>query len=149
MNVSSGAHEKARLDFDDLQNARRFRGIGVYSQSKLGNELFTYELARRLEGSGVTANCLHPGLVATRLGSGTPGVIGRAMWLGTRLLKPFALSSAKGARTSIYLATSPEVEHVSGRYFVNGEATESSPASYDEESARRLWKASEQLMALG
>ncbi len=149
VNVSSGAHARARLDLDDLQNARRFRGMGVYGQSKLANVLFTYELARRLEGSGVTANCLHPGLVATRLGSGTPGVIGRAMWLGTRLLKPFALSPAKGARTSIYLATSPEVEHVSGRYFVNGEATESSPASYDEESARRLWEASEQLTAPG
>ncbi len=123
--------------------------MGVYGQSKLANVLFTYELARRLEGSGVTANCLHPGFVATRLGSGTPGVMGRAMWLGTRLVKPFALSPAKGARTSIYLATSPEVEHVSGRYFVNGTAIESSPTSYDEESARRLWEASEQLMAPG
>ena len=149
VNVSSSAHARVRLDFDDLQNARHFRGMGVYGQSKLANVLFTYELARRLQGSGVTANCLHPGFVATRFGSGTPGVMGRAMWFGIRLLKPFAVSPAKGARTSIYLATSPEVEHVSGRYFVNGKATKSSHASYDEESARRLWKVSEQLMAPG
>ena len=149
VNVSSRAHARARLDFDDLQNARRFRGIGVYGQSKLANVLFTYELARRLEGSGVTANCLHPGFVATRFGSGTPGVMGRAVWLGARLMRPFALSPARGARTSIYLATSPEVERVNGRYFVNGRATRSSPASYDEESARRLWEASQQLTASG
>ncbi len=149
VNVSSVAHQRARLDFDDLQNARRSNGMGVYGQSKLANVLFTYELARRLEGSGVTANCLHPGLVATRFGSGNLGVVGRAMWLGTRLMRPFALSPAKGARTSIYLSTSQEVEHVSGRYFVNGKATASSPASYDEESARRLWEASEQLTAPG
>ena len=147
VNVSSGAHARARLDFEDLQNARRFRGMGAYGQSKLANVLFTYELARRLEGSGVAANCLHPGFVATRFGSGNPGVMGRAMWLGTRLARPFALSSARGARTSIYLATSPEVEHVSGRYFVNGKATPSSPASYDEESGLRLWEASQQLTA--
>ena len=149
VNVSSGAHARAQLDFDDLQNARRFRGMRVYGQSKLANVLFTYELARRLEGSGVTANCLHPGLVATRFGSGSPGVIGRAMWLGAHLMRPFALSPASGARTSINLAASPEVEHVSGRYFVNSKATRSSPASYDEESARRLWEASEQLTAPG
>ena len=149
VNVSSSAHARARLDFEDLQNTLRFRGIGVYGQSKLANVLFTYELARRLEGSGVTANCLHPGFVATRFGGGNPGVLGRAMWLGTRLVRPFALSPARGARTSIYLATSPEVEHVSGRYFVNGKATESSPASYHEESARRLWEASDQLTAPG
>ena len=149
VNVSSGAHARAQLDFDDLQNARRFRGMGVYGQSKLANVLFTYELARRLEGSGVTANCLHPGLVATRFGSGNTGVIGRAMRLGARLMRPFALSPARGARTSINLATSPEVEHVSGRYFVNSKATPSSPASYDEESARRLWEASQQLTAPG
>ena len=147
VNVSSVAHARARLDFDDLQNARRFRGMSVYGQSKLANVLFTYELARRLEGSGVTANSLHPGFVATRFGGGNPGVMGRAIWLGTRLARPFALSPARGARSSIYLATSPEVEHVSGRYFVDGEATPSSPASYDEESARRLWEASEQLTA--
>ena len=147
VNVSSGAHARARLDFDDLQNAQPFRGMGVYGQSKLANVLFTYEIARRLEGSGVTANCLHPGFVATRFGSDEPGVMARAMWLATRLMRPFALSPASGARTSIYLCTSPEVERVSGRYFVNSKATPSSPASYDEESARRLWEASEQLTA--
>ena len=149
VNVSSGAHARARLDFDDLQNKRRFRGMRVYGQSKLANVLFTYELARRLEGSGVTANCLHPGLVATRFGSGNHGVMGRAMRLGARLMRPFALSPARGAGTSIYLATSPEVEHMSGRYFVDSKATQSSHASYDEESARRLWEASEQLTAPG
>ena len=147
VNVSSGAHTGARLDFDDLQNAQRFRSMGVYGQSKLANVLFTYELARRLEESGVTANCLHPGFVATRFGSGNPGLIGRAMGLGTRLMRPFARSPERGARTSIHLAMSPEVDQVSGRYFVNSKATPSSPASYDEESARRLWEASEQLVA--
>ncbi len=147
VNVSSGAHARARLDFDDLQNARPFRGMAAYGRSKLANVLFTYELARRLEGSGVTANCLHPGFVATRFVSGNSGVVGRAMSLGMLLVRPFALSPAKGAGTSIYLATSAEVERVSGRYFVNSRVIESSPASYDEDDARRLWDASEQLTA--
>lgn len=147
VNVSSAAHARAPLDFDDLQNERRFGGMSVYGQSKLANVLFTYELARRLEGSGVTANCLHPGFVGTRFGTGNSGPIGWAVWLATRLARPFALSPAKGARTTIHLATSPEVEGVSGRYFAKSTATESSQASYNEESARRLWVTSEQLTA--
>ena len=121
--------------------------MGVYGQSKLANVLFTYELARRLEGSEVTANCLHPGVVGTRFGLANTGPMGRALWLANRLTRLLALSSAKGARTSIHLATSPEVDGVSGRYFAKSKAIASSEASYDEESARRLWEASEQLVA--
>ncbi|HJM76453.1 MAG TPA: SDR family oxidoreductase [Dehalococcoidia bacterium] len=146
VNVSSAAHARARLDFNDLQNERRY-GMGVYGQSKLANVLFTYELARRLEGSEVTANCLHPGVVGTRFGLANTGPMGRALWLANRLTRLLALSSAKGARTSIHLATSPEVDGVSGRYFAKSKAIASSEASYDEESARRLWEASEQLVA--
>jgi NAD(P)-dependent dehydrogenase (short-subunit alcohol dehydrogenase family) len=146
VNVSSAAHARAELDFDDLQNERRY-GMGVYGQSKLANVLFTYELARRIDGSGVTANCLHPGVVGTRFGLGNTGPKGWAAWLANRVVRPVALSPAKGARTSIYLATTPDVEGVSGRYFARSKAIASSQASYDEESARRLWDVSEQLTA--
>ena len=146
VNVSSTAHARAKLNFDDLQNERRF-SIGVYGQSKLANVLFTYELAHRLAGSEVTANCLHPGVVGTRFGLGNSGPKGWAAWLANRIVKPVALSPAKGARTSIYLATSAEVEGVSGRYFAKSKAIASSQASYEEDSARRLWDASDQLTA--
>jgi NAD(P)-dependent dehydrogenase (short-subunit alcohol dehydrogenase family) len=103
--------------------------------------MFTYELARRIEGTGVTANALHPGVVATNFGN-SGGALFR---FGVRLVRPFFISSAKGARTSIYLAASPEVEGVSGKYFVNERETRSSPASYDEAAQRRLWEESERL----
>ena len=130
INVSSGAHRSARMKYDDLQLARGFWLFRAYGQSKLANVLFTYELARRLEGTGVTANALHPGLVATNIARNNG-------WL-FRLLLPLILRNARtpeeGAATSIYLATAPEVAEVSGRYFYDKKAVRSSAASYDEEA---------------
>lgn len=138
INVSSGAHRRAVLDFDDLIGQRRYSGWKAYCRSKLANLLFTYELARRLEGTGVTANALHPGFVATNFAAHT-GWKGSLIYLMARL---FAISPEKGARTIVYLASSPEVTSVNGRYFVREQAVPSSPASYDEAAARRLWEVS-------
>jgi NAD(P)-dependent dehydrogenase (short-subunit alcohol dehydrogenase family) len=141
VNVSSGAHRRATLPFDDLMGARRFRGWQAYKQSKLANLLFTYELARRLAGTGVTANALHPGFVATGFGANN-GWRGSALQM---LARWFAISSEEGARTILYLAASPEVAGVSGRYFVRERAVPSSPASQDEAAQKRLWQVSEEL----
>ncbi|HWO94253.1 MAG TPA: SDR family NAD(P)-dependent oxidoreductase, partial [Dehalococcoidia bacterium] len=146
MNVSSATHKGATLDFDDLQGERSYGGYLAYRRSKLANILFTYELARRLEGTGVTVNCLHPGAVATRFASGNRGVLGRLLRFGYIVGKPVMRSAAKGAETSIYLATSPDVEGVTGQYFENCRPAESSRQSYDEEAARKLWAISEQLV---
>jgi NAD(P)-dependent dehydrogenase (short-subunit alcohol dehydrogenase family) len=136
----------ARIAFDDLQGTRSFNPHRQNLQAKLGLVLFTYELARRLEGTGVTANCLTPGLVNTRAGSGGyPGFTGVVY----RLLKPVMKNAEQGSETPFYLASSPEVEGVSGRYFANGKERRSSRASYDEAAARRLWDVSEQLTAPG
>src|SRR5918992_3558000 len=145
VNVSSGAQSNGTIDFDDLQGENKeYKGTKAYSQSKLANVLFTYELARRLEGTGVTANCLHPGAVRTSFGSGVSGVFGFMV----RALRPFMISPEKGAETSIYLASSPEVEDLSGRYFVKKAEARSSDVSYDERLARRLWEVSAQLTNL-
>src|SRR5215216_432573 len=145
VNVSSGDHSNATIDFDDLQGEKGYKGAKAYSQSKLANVLFTYELARRLEGTGITANCLHPGAgVRTNLGSGVSGVFG----IMVRVLTPLMKSPEKGAETSIYLASSPEVEGLSGRYFVKKDEARSSDVSYDERLARRLWEVSADLSNL-
>ena len=144
VNVASRAHQGARLDFDDLQNRRRYSGWRAYTQSKLANVLFTYELARRLAGTHVTANALHPGFVATGFG-GNNGWKGRLWQFVARFL---AISSEKGARTILYLATSPEGEGVSGKYFDQEQAVPSSPASYDASAAERLWQVSLELTGL-
>jgi NAD(P)-dependent dehydrogenase (short-subunit alcohol dehydrogenase family) len=143
--VSSDAHRQARIDFGDLQSRKGYRGFRAYSRSKLMNVLFTYELARRLAGTGVTANALHPGFVASNFGRNNGDLAGVGMAVVSRL---FAISPEKGARTSIYLASSPEVEGVSGRYFVKKRAVRSSAASYDQAAAGRLWEASEALVGL-
>lgn len=145
VNVSSELHRKAHLDFDDLQNARRYRGMNAYHQSKLANILFTYELARRLEGTGVTANALSPGLVATNLGMNNRGL--------SPLMKRFVdrmmgIGPEEGAQTGVYLATSPQVEGVTGEYFVKQEAVQSSPETYNEAIAERLWEVSAELTGL-
>ena len=142
VNVSSGAHRYGPINFDDMQGEKRFNGQMIYGQSKLANILFTYELARRLAGSGVTANALHPGFVATDFAKNN-GVIGRLFRVVTR---PFSLNSDQGAQTTIYLASAPEVEGVTGKYFVKCKEERSSPASYDEAAARRLWELSETLV---
>ncbi len=142
VNVSSDAHTPARLDFDDLQAERGYSGFGVYGRSKLANLLFTYELARRLEGTGVTVNALHPGVVASRFATNN----GRLIRLLHPLARPFMISPEQGARTVVYLATSPEVEGVTGQYFVKERPRRSSEASYDLAAAERLWQASADLV---
>jgi NAD(P)-dependent dehydrogenase (short-subunit alcohol dehydrogenase family) len=144
VNVSSEAHRRAAIDFDDLTGERGYSGWRQYCRSKLMNLLFTYELARRLEGSGVTANALHPGWVATGF-AGDNGWRGRLWQTAARL---FALSPEQGARTVVYLAAAPEVAGVSGRYFVRERPVASSPASYDEAAAKRLWQLSADLARL-
>ncbi|HZO40238.1 MAG TPA: SDR family oxidoreductase [Methylomirabilota bacterium] len=143
VNVASRAHKGATIRFDDLMGARGYDGLTAYGQSKLANIVFTYELARRLAGSGVTVNCLHPGVIGSNFGSAGPVMIR----LGMKLARPFMKSSARGADTVIYLASSPEVEGVSGKYFVNRRETRSSDESYDPAVAARLWKVSEELTA--
>jgi NAD(P)-dependent dehydrogenase (short-subunit alcohol dehydrogenase family) len=141
VSTSSTAHQGASLDFDDLQSAKGYGGLKVYGRSKLANILFTRELARRLAGTGVTANCLHPGVVATRFGSSSGGFAG----LVIPILRPFFLSPAKGADTIVYLASSTDVESTTGAYFVKRKITEPSSAARDDAAAKRLWEASERL----
>jgi NAD(P)-dependent dehydrogenase (short-subunit alcohol dehydrogenase family) len=143
VNVASRAHQSGTLRFDDLMGAKGYDGWSAYVQSKLANIVFTYELARRLAGSGVTANCLHPGVIASNFGNAGPLMIR----LGVRLGRPFMKGPARGADTSIYLASSPEVEGVSGKYFVNRRQARSNDESYDATVATRLWKVSEELTA--
>ena len=144
VNVASQVHAGATIEFDDLQSEREYGRTRVYGKTKLANVLFTYELARRLEGKGVTANCLHPGVVATNLLADAGG-LPRKLRAVTRIA---AVSMESGARTSVYLASSEDVEGVSGKYFVKQKAAASSPESYDMESARRLWDISSQMTGL-
>lgn len=144
VNVASRAHENATngMDFDDPQFARKkYSTVGAYSQSKLANILFTRELAKRLQGTQVTANCLHPGFVATHFGHGTP-----LSSLIMTLLRPFQRSIEKGSRTSIYLCSSPEVEHVTGEYYSDCKIVQPKPYAQDDAAAQRLWVLSEQLV---
>ena len=156
--VSSTGHGYGtKINFDDLQGERRYRAGPAYSQSKLANVLFTYELARRLEGTGVTANCLHPGAVYTGL-LRYKGVVGAVVRTLIGASRPFLLNTEQGAATSVYVASSPEVDGVTGHYFRKQEfavwpmgfnapvrAVRSSKQSYDESVARRLWEISEAL----
>ena len=145
VNVSSAGHKGGKLDFDDLNHDKGYAGIRVYCDSKLANLYFTYELARRLEGTGVTVNSLHPGVVASNFGQGDGSRWFRVLM---KLGKPFLRSVDKGARTSIYLASSPEVEGVSGKYFIDCKPRQSSRRSQDPEIARQLWQVSEKLTGL-
>ena len=135
VNTASGAHRRGRLDLDDLQSARGYRGFMVYGTSKLCNILFTRALARRFAGAGVTANCFHPGFVATRFGDRS------GWWSGPliRLLKLRALSEAEGARTMIHLASAPEVAGISGAYFFECRQQQPTAAAQDDAAAERLW----------
>jgi retinol dehydrogenase 14 len=142
--VSSGAHASGRIDFDDLQGERNYSGQRAYSQSKLANVMFTYELARRLAGTGVTATVLHPGVVRTSFGA-EDQVAHMAVMI--RVARLFMKTPAQGAATPIYLACSPEAEGITGRYYANREPTTSSKASYDTAAAARLWQASAGLTA--
>jgi NAD(P)-dependent dehydrogenase (short-subunit alcohol dehydrogenase family) len=141
VSTSSTAHQGMTLDFDDLQSAKGYNGLRVYGRAKLANILFTRELARRLAGTGVTANCFHPGVVATRFGDSSGGWAGRLI----PFLRPFFLAPEKGADTLVYLASSPDAEKTTGEYFVRRKITAPSSAARDDAAAKRLWEASEKL----
>lgn len=142
--VSSGAQAMGRIDFEDLMGERRYSGQRAYNQSKLANVLFTYELARRLDGTGVTATVLHPGVVRTAFAAEDPSP---GMRFLLPVVRPFMKTPEQGAATSVHLASSPEVEGVTGQYFANSRPKRSSPASYDVATAGRLWEVSEQLVS--
>jgi len=141
VNVSSAAHHYGKLAINSWPTANNYSAFGAYANSKLANVLFTYELARRLEGTGVTVNCLHPGGVGTNLFRGLPKFLQAA-------IKLIASSPEKGAKTSIYLASSPEVEGITGKYFARSRQQVSSAASHNIEAAKSLWTLSEELTGL-
>jgi NAD(P)-dependent dehydrogenase (short-subunit alcohol dehydrogenase family) len=146
VNVASRAHRHQRLDFDDLMSTRNYKVMRTYGRSKLANILFTRSLAARLAGSGVTANSLHPGVVATGLGQNNPF----ARLVGRLFMSIVGVSTAKGAETSIYLATSPEVTGVTGEYYAACRPATllTVPAAVSAEECERLWKVSEELVGL-
>ena len=138
--VSSEAHKRGQIRWDDLQGERKYSGLQAYSQSKLANLLFNRELARRLGGTGVTANALHPGVIGTRL-----------LFTGfapLRLLRPFLKTPERGARTSVFLASAPAVERLTGLYYLDLEPARPSPAARDDGAARRLWRISAELTGM-
>ena len=144
INVSSEAERWGKIDLDDLQSERRYRGFPVYGKSKLANIMFTYELAERLRGTGVTANCMHPGSVNTNMGKNERGV-GMLLF---RAFKPFMRSPKKGADTLVYLAASPDVQGRTGEYFIDREVAIPSKQAYDGTLREQLWEASEELTNL-
>ncbi|MGB6915235.1 MAG: SDR family NAD(P)-dependent oxidoreductase, partial [Pseudolabrys sp.] len=144
INTASAAHQGATLDFEDLQSAKSFGGRKAYGRSKLCNILFTREFARRLQGTGVTANCLHPGFVATRFGDQSGGLISRLIWLA----KFSAISPAQGAETVIYLASSPDVAKATGQYFYKSMPVRPSSWAEDDRSALLLWQRSAALAGM-
>ena len=145
INVSSEAHRQDQMDFENLDFKKGYFGIKAYARSKLANILFTYQLARRLVGTGVTVNALHPGHIATDIWKTNFGLIGHAL---KRIMGLFSLTPEEGAENSIFLAASPTLEGVNGKYFIKNEPAQSSPVSYDEETARRLWDVSADLTSL-
>jgi retinol dehydrogenase-14 len=143
VNVSSGAQAMGRIDFDDLMGEKRFGGQRAYTQSKLANVLFTFELARKLQGTGVTATCLHPGVVATNFGKENPSGF---MSFLIALASPFMLTPEQGADTLIWLASSPAVEGVTGKYFAKRRERGVNKQALDPAACARLWDVSEQLV---
>ena len=144
VNTASGRHRKGRLDFADLQGEKRFQGFRAYANSKLCNVLFTRALARRLAGKGVTANCLHPGFVATRFGDQAGGLHA----IGIRLAKLGAITPEQGAQTLVYLASSPEVAATTGGYFGKSRLETASPGGQDDAAAEQLWAESERIAGI-
>jgi NAD(P)-dependent dehydrogenase (short-subunit alcohol dehydrogenase family) len=145
VNVASMAHRSASkgIDFDDIEGKKNYAPFGAYGQSKLANILFTRELAKRLQGSNVTVNCLHPGFVATRFAHANT-IYNIAMFL----MRPFQRSIAKGSQTSIYLCASPEVANVSGEYFSDCKIATTTVHGRDDNAAKKLWEISEQMVGL-
>lgn len=144
INVSSSWHMRGRINLDDLQRTKRYNGWSAYGQSKLANIMFTQELAKHLQGTGVTVNCLHPGAVATSFAKNN-GLLTR---LVMTLLGLFMITPEKGAQTSIYLASSPKVEGITGQYFDNKKPAIPSSLANDDNTSRKLWEISEQLTHL-
>jgi retinol dehydrogenase 14 len=142
--TSSEAQRQGNMDFGDMQSRRGYRGLRVYGMTKLANIMFTYELAERLKGTGITANCLHPGGVNTNFGMNNRG----PMALLIRASKPFMRSPEQGADTLIWLASSPEVEGVSGKYFSDRKEIEAQEIAHAPDARRRLWEISEYLTGL-
>ncbi|MGD9380985.1 MAG: SDR family NAD(P)-dependent oxidoreductase, partial [Candidatus Thorarchaeota archaeon] len=145
INLSSGLHGRAKIDFDDIQSERNYKGMRAYESTKLMILMYTYELARRLEGTGVTANVVLPGFVATNLGANMGGLRNKIMF---KLVRPFQINAEKGAETSVYVATSPELESVTGRCFAKSQERLSSEESYDESVQKKLWDVAESLLGL-
>ena len=145
INVSSDAHSGGKIEFDNLQGERSYSGIGPYGNSKLANILFTNELARRLEGTGVTVNALHPGLVSTGFGKNNPGLLMKIMGVVIPLI---ARSPEEGAETSIYLVSSPAVQNITGKYFVDCKVTQPAPQATDSAVAKKLWDVSAEMVHL-
>jgi NAD(P)-dependent dehydrogenase (short-subunit alcohol dehydrogenase family) len=142
VSVASEVHRAARLEWDDLQFERRpYTPMAAYGQSKLANVVWNAELARRLHGTGVTANCLHPGVIASNIGTAGPGW----MRLGMKLVSPLLMTPEKGAATSLYLATSPAVKDITGAYFVRKKPRATSTAARDPSAGLRLWAVCEEL----
>lgn len=145
VSTASAAHRSGHLDFDDLQSRKPYRGFPVYGTTKLENILFTRALARRLQGTGVTANCLHPGFVATRFGDQSGGLVSIAV----RIAKPLgAISPEEGARTIVYLASSSDVANISGEYFYKEKIETPSRAAQDGAAAERLWQMSAEIAGI-
>ncbi len=143
--VSSGAQSMGKIDFDDLMGERKYSGSDAYNQSKLANVMFTYELARRLAGTGVTATALHPGMTNTSFSAEDPS---RAFAPLVMVMRPFMKKPERGADTPVYLASSPAAEGLTGQYFVNREAKKSNESSYDTAAVARLWQVSAGLVGL-
>jgi len=141
INVTSEAHRGAKIDFEDLMQEKKYSAFKAYHQSKLANVLFTYQLAKVLEGTGVTVNCLHPGVVRTGFGKDMGGLFS----ISVKLAGPFMMSPAKAAQALVYMASAPELENVSGKHFAKGKEKESSRESHDMHAAERLWQVSEDL----
>ena len=141
--VSSGAQSMGTIDFDDLMGEQTYSGSRAYNQSKLANVMFTYELAKRLEGTGVTATALHPGVTSTAFSAEDP-----AMGLLVKVMRPFMRSPAKGADTAVYLASSADAEGISGKYFADRKVKKSRDSSYDTAITARLWHVSADLVGL-
>jgi NAD(P)-dependent dehydrogenase (short-subunit alcohol dehydrogenase family) len=145
INVASGAHKIGQIYFNDVNLKENYTFWRAYAQSKLANILFTYELAERLKGTGVTANCLHPGAVATSMGINRDTGFGTLI---TRILKPFFQTSEQGAETAVYLATSNDIEGITGKYFYRKRSVPSSKRSYESNTAQKLWDVSEEMVGI-
>ena len=145
INLTSGIHFRAKVDFDNLQKKRKYKAMDAYGDAKLMVVMYTYELARQLEGTGVTVNVVHPGFAATNMGSNMGALRYKIMF---KMVRPLQISAKKGAETSVYVASSPELEGVTGKYFAKSQEQPSSDLSYDEEVQTRLWTVTEELLGL-